>query len=103
MMMFEVMMMEATTICAMEMMTRLFTTMLAVMRSMVLSIDKTTIFAKRLDKCSHETGRIAIIHSKSMKTLIIRLLLKAKVLLRHMKIRPLAKCSLSTYNVRHLM
>jgi hypothetical protein len=92
MMMFEVMMMEATTICAMEMMTRLFTTMLAVMRSMVLSIDKTTIFAKRLDKCSHETGRIAIIHSKSMKTL-----------LRHMKIRPLAKCSLSTYNVRHLM
>jgi hypothetical protein len=68
---FEVVMTEATKMCTMEMMMRLSTTMLVVMRSMVLSMNKTTTFPKGPEKCLYEMGRIAIIHSNSMKTLIM--------------------------------
>jgi hypothetical protein len=45
--------------------------MLLVMRSMVLSMDKTMTFAKNFKTCMYERGRIAIIDSNPMKTLII--------------------------------
>jgi hypothetical protein len=63
--------MEATTMCTMGMMMRLSKTMLVVMRSVVLSMNKRTTFAKSPNKCPYETGRIAIIHNNSVKTLIM--------------------------------
>jgi hypothetical protein len=68
---FKVVMTKAMAMSAMEMMTRLSTTMVVVMRSMVLSMDKTTTFLKSLEKCLYKTGRIAIIQGNSMKTSIM--------------------------------
>jgi hypothetical protein len=56
------MMTKATAMCIMEMMMRLPTTVLVVIRSRVLSRDKTTMFLNSPKKCPYETGRNAIIY-----------------------------------------
>jgi hypothetical protein len=57
------MMMKATAMCGTEMMRRLLTTILVVMRSRILSGNKITKFLKNPRRCLYEMEWNAIIHS----------------------------------------
>ena len=74
------MMMNAMAMCRTEMMERLPTTLVLVMTCRELSRNKTTMSLENPRWCLYKMGQNSIIHSKWLKTLIMGLFLRKKVL-----------------------